>query len=359
MGSGFCEGTDMQGSAVVTLATASSLTIDVSPGGSQFCEGTNLTFTATGGGYGYHWTINGFDDVNSSVLSMQNTTPGDYIVRVSGFNTCDVPQSASYNITILPKVSQPPAISGIDSKCQGAEQTSFQASASHADSYSNWEINPSNAGSIVGSGNTASVTWNSFFSGAATVKVKASGCGGSFTFGTKSIDVTANTVYTLTGGGTICSNAVATLSLSGFDAGVEYTLLRNGSAYSSQLPHDGGVSWQVAEEGVYTVQPVAGRCPGDRIDGSVTVTKISGSTITVDQSPGGVEFCEGTDLSFMASGGSGYHWTLNGMDQNNGTTFSWQDPTPGDYVVQVTGVNTCNITQSLTYPIAIKPKVND
>src|SRR5690606_37275003 len=67
---------------------------------------------------------------------------------------------------------------GITTRCQGAGTTAYTTSATNASSYQ-WAISPTSAGTISGTGTTGTVTWNSGFSGTATIYAAAISCDGS------------------------------------------------------------------------------------------------------------------------------------------------------------------------------------
>ena len=129
------------------------------------CYGADATLTASGGS-SYQWS-------NSMAGSSILVTPDSattYHVTVSDGQGSWSTDSTTVFVSPLPLTSANPV--GTDTLCQNFPNTSYTTTgALYATSYQ-WDILPSTAGIITGTGTTGTVDWNSTFYGTATIKVK-------------------------------------------------------------------------------------------------------------------------------------------------------------------------------------------
>jgi len=81
--------------------------------------------------------------------------------------------SNTFNLTVnVPLPAKPATPTGIDSLCVNPANSTFTTTgANYATSYI-WSISPSGAGTIMGTGFTATVSWNSTFTGSVQITVK-------------------------------------------------------------------------------------------------------------------------------------------------------------------------------------------
>lgn len=279
-----CYNVAMSGSASISLRSPSPISISSngeSP--SAVCNGQSFSLNAIGGS-SYTWRadrsidIAGFDQGNVHGSSFQPTTTASY--WVTGLDSsCGTVQTSDIITVNLLQVSVP-AITGPNSVCQGTS-SSYSASASNTigtNPYT-WSLNPANSGTITSGG---VVTWAAGFNGTAIVQVVAAGCNGSLQGNQRSVTVNPLLVkYTVSGGGTICSDATGqTITLSGSQTGVSYQL-KNG-ATNVGLPLTGtgnSLSWtNQSLTGSYTVSAL-------NITTSCIQTMNGSATITSSQTP--------------------------------------------------------------------------
>ncbi|TSA24696.1 MAG: hypothetical protein D4R67_11330 [Bacteroidetes bacterium] len=152
-------------------------------GDTLLCENnTNTSYTtfSVGNATSYTWQLN--PDTAGTL------TPGDTAVEIDWSNTwsgmADLsvyatgdcgssPLSPSLQIHVRPFPEQPVVPSGPTPLCQGSANTSYTISqAQNALSYV-WDLSPAAAGTISGDDTVGTVTWNSSFTGLASVKVKS------------------------------------------------------------------------------------------------------------------------------------------------------------------------------------------
>ena len=93
-----------------------------------------------------------------------------YFFRVVTTNPSTISSTNPTAITILAVPGIPSTPSGATILCQDAADESYSTFAANAVSYS-WVLNPPAAGTISGTGTTATVDWNSSFSGTAYISV--------------------------------------------------------------------------------------------------------------------------------------------------------------------------------------------
>jgi hypothetical protein len=154
-------------------------------GVTALCQGGAATYTtaAAANVTSYTWSV---VPTSAGTFSGSGTTgtidwspafSGTATVGVAGTNTCFSSAAPPLSVTVTPSVGMPGSPSGTLTRNIGSGTSTYTTSgASNATGYT-WSITPA-AGSISGTGTTGTVTWNSGFSGSATVSVTASGCNG-------------------------------------------------------------------------------------------------------------------------------------------------------------------------------------
>lgn len=183
----------------VNCISVPSVSVYRTPTGPQF-SGTQITMTASASGgtspYTFSWSTHYLGNANITAVPEIGTenvfasTPYNnndynsvapsptlkYIVTVTDFNGCK--NTNQIQPTIYPVIQTP---QGISSRCQGAGTSTFTTgtsapTCSGTSGYNgfSWSLAPPSAGSINSS--TGVVTWNSSFTGTATVSVYAIGC---------------------------------------------------------------------------------------------------------------------------------------------------------------------------------------
>jgi hypothetical protein len=132
----------------------------------SFCEGTIFTLSAGQGFASYLWNT---DEITASINTSQ---PGEYWVEVFDANSCTTRDTIV--LTLDPMPLQPESISGpvtVDNFLSPSSEF-ISSESMHATSYE-WILEPTEAGTISGTGMTAQVTWSAGYTG--TAQVSASG----------------------------------------------------------------------------------------------------------------------------------------------------------------------------------------
>lgn len=228
------------GTLVLTASTPGTLTLSTDTSPPWGCSGTQITLTA-GGANGYSWTKNGgtpFSTASQITVTLAQGTTDTYEVRGT-FNNCGSTTYQTQSIPVIGHalVSGVSITGGVPSRCQGGGTTSFNFSASNWISLSDWSINQ--GGTINSSG---VVSWNTGFSGVATISRTAYGnCGSSIT-ATKSVTVNPSPVkqYVSASKTALCPTETSTIGVTGTVNGTTYRLYRVGN--SNAISTKGGLS---------------------------------------------------------------------------------------------------------------------
>ncbi|WP_306110226.1 hypothetical protein, partial [Roseivirga thermotolerans] len=156
---------------------------------SQNCGSTEIRMSGSPpSGIQWYWqgTNSSGTSTSNSSASYTVTSTGTYYLRAyrSSTNQWSAGSSSVTISSIVPQVGSS-SISGASSRCQGGGTSDYNASANNATGYT-WSIQPSSAGTI---NNNGTVSWNSEFTGNATVSVVSSN-GYCSTSTTKTVTVT-------------------------------------------------------------------------------------------------------------------------------------------------------------------------
>jgi hypothetical protein len=151
----------------------------------NIAPGTNDTLVVFGGNLGdgasWKWYLDAGctspAGPDNDTLFIAPATTTQYWVRAEG--TCNVTAMVTTIVTINPLPLQPATPSGPDTLCQNNMNTSYiTAGASGATSYV-WTIDPPEAGTISGTGTTATVDWSASYYGTVSITVTGVNIAGS------------------------------------------------------------------------------------------------------------------------------------------------------------------------------------
>ena len=371
------------GSAVVSVtatnscgtSTTATTTVTVIPtvgtptapaGTTTRCQGsgTSAFTTSATNATSYNWSVTGTGNSVSGTSTTGTVTwaagfNGSAVVSVTATNSCGTSTSTSTSITVTPTVGNPTTPSGPINRCQASGTNSFTTSATNATSYT-WYISPSGAGSISGTTATGTVTWNSSFSGDATISVVANGCG---TAGSISSTVT---VYPMVG--TPSAPSGSTLICQGTASGTYTTTATYADSYTWTLtPSSAGsiggsttvgtVTWNPAFTGSATILVAASNGCGTATSTATTVMVNANPVVTASYSP--QPLCVGATMYLTATPDLQTRYTWTGPNSfgnigpnsvislNNVTTLN-----NGVYYVTVLGTNGCSATASTTVVVS-------
>ncbi len=311
-----------------------------------------------------------FQNAGAYNTAVSVTTPGTYVYRwtVSGASVC-TPSTAQVSVTfnITPAVYAVTA-SSASPRCSDAAPITISLAGSQTGINYQLKINGMNAGApVAGTGNA--LTWSD--QGSGTYSIQATGTGGCTQTMTGTPIITVNpapTVYTVGGGGAVCSGSPFAITLTDSDAGVNYVLTRGTTTISTLAGTGNNLSWgnQVLP-GTYTVTATNATSACTLPMGSTTVTlnappslySVSGGGDRCDNQPGltvslnGSQAPQGTNVIT-------YQLKRNNVDvgtpvTGTGSALSWSGLTDaGSYTIQAIHSNGC--TRTMTNTVTINTK---
>ncbi|NLT49439.1 MAG: T9SS type A sorting domain-containing protein [Ignavibacteria bacterium] len=343
-----CQGS--QNVAYTTSATrASSYTFSISPS-------TAASITVSG---------------STAYLDFSSSFTGNATLYATGVNCGSGPVSSGRTITVNPLPGTAGTPTGNNSVCKGAAGVSYSTTgASNASSYT-WQLSPSTAGTVSGTGTTGTVTFASSFSGAATLRVRGESCGSGNWSSPLTINVANDLGTPVTPSGTVelCQNP----------ANTTYTIssLPNASSYVWELsPTDAGlisgtstsgtVDWSSSYNGTATVRVRGVNGCGSSAWSNNLSINIAPLPGTCAQPTGTSSRCQGSGTSNYTVGSAdnatSYQWELSpaGAGSVAGSTttgtVTWNASYTGTATVRVRGVNDCgNGAWSSTHQITVNP----
>ena len=319
-----------------SVGTPSALT-----GSSTVCQGATVSYTtAAANATSYNWTLNGSAVAGSGAsnsIALPAGLTGAATIAVTA-NGCNGPSSAaSANLTVNPSVASPAAPSGSTSFCQGSTSLTYTTgSVTGATGYV-WSLTPSTAGSISGTGTSGVVTWNSAFSGAATIGVATTGCNASGTPVTTAITVTPTVGAAAAPSGPLTHNegiGTSTYSTTASNAsGYSWTISPSGAGSISGSGVSAVVTWNPFFTGSATISVAASGCNGPSTSASTTVAvyiALGAGVVT----PAALNIASGADPGLLTAS------PATGGNCNGGYAYQWQRSADGVNFSLATGTST-------------------
>ena len=371
------------GTAILTVSAAgcggpktTTVTITVTPdvgtssapsGSTTVCQGSAATAytTSAANATSYTWslspstagTISGTGTTGTVTWSSSYSGTATVSVVANGCNGSSA--AATTSVTVTPTVGTPSAPSGSTTVCQGSAATAYTTSAANATSYT-WSLSPSTAGTISGTGTTGTVTWNSSYSGTATVSVVANGCNGPSAAATKSVTVTPTVGVPSAPAGTttLCqaSGSSAYTTSAANATSYNWSISPTSAGTISGTGTTGTVTWAAGFTGPATVSVTASGCSGPSPSASTAVTV--NPSVGVAGAPGGsTSLCKGSVPTVYTIGAvsnaTGYVWSISpsaaGTISGSGTsaTVTWASTYTGAATIGVIAAG-CNASSTPT-----------
>ncbi len=326
---------------VMSVSDLSAPDVSISASETTVCQGTEITFTATGNNAGaspvYEWFVNGISVGNNSTVYASSTLANNDEVHVmmTSSSACAVGGPVSSNtisMVVNSTPNQPNPIAGATSLCSGVNSTYTVDIVPGATSYT-WSL-PSG---WVGSSSTNSINALSGSSGGIISVVANNACGSSFD---QSLPITVHPTANVTANASsisVCEGSTVTL----FGTGAVSYVWTGGV--------DNGVAFTPVVTASYFVT-------GTDVNGCTDTDMI---TVSVENVPNVIanaseaSLCVGESVTLTGSGASSYSWN-NGV--SNGVSF-----TPGStqtYTVVGTAVNGCSASDQVTVVVNNLPVVS-
>gem|GEM_PF-2017256 len=227
--------------------------------------------------------------------------------------------SNTFNLNVnVPLPAKPATPTGVDSLCVNPANSIFTTTgANYATTYT-WSISPSGAGTIIGTGLTATVDWNITFTGSAQITVKGHNPQGDgpvsdpISVYIRSLPLQAATP---TGTTNLCIDAVNTnYSTTGATNATSYiwSISPSGAGTITGTGQTGTVDWSSTYTGTATITVIGHNKCGD---GAVS----NGLSVTINPKPSKVAKPTGTASLCMNSANTVYTTT----GATNTTSYTW------------------------------------
>jgi gliding motility-associated-like protein len=288
---------------------------------------------------------------NPFILQSNNFVVGQiywFVIDGCGGNVCDYSIDVLEGSTVGAPPADPGPITGLTTVCQSST-TGYSITPPNAATIYNWTLNPSNAGTISGSGNSINVNWSNNATSAELCVTVANGCYVNPTPSCITVDIVPRPTAIISGSDIICQgnpSATLTVTFTG-EAPWTFTPLLNGVPQAPITTSDNPYTYTVTQAGTYTLQSVsspggANGCTGT-VSGSATVTQITitpSSTVTNEQCGTG-----NGAINLSVSGGNTpytFNWS------NGATTEDLSNLNAGTYTVTVTDNNGCTGVHTAT-----------
>ncbi len=358
----------------VIIGTSNSLDITISliprqaakPSGSiTLCQdAANTTFTTTGAtnATGYIWSISPASagsitgTTTSGIVDWNSTFSGTAYIKVLGTNnSCTGLISDSLAVSVLINPLAPAKPIGDTLLCTNPSNSTYTIPAvANATSYT-WSLTPAGAGSISGTGTSATVNWDNAYTGSASIDVFASNgsCSGTIS-PARSVTILATPTAPAIPAGitTVCQDAA--------DAQYKINKVANATSYSWSIsPTAAGtisgtdtiatVNWNATYSGIATISVSA----QNQICGSASSPSLSVNVLPYPATPatpsGSINLCvnpANTTYSITSvANATSYNWTLlpagAGTLTPSGTSavVDWNDTWTGVATIGVSASN--------------------
>ena len=340
------------------LRNMAGLTADFSADNDSVCSGGTINFTdeSTGGPSSWLWTFEGGTPATSTEQnpSVVYNAPGTYDVQleVSDGTTSNTLLKADM-ITVQETPGQPDTPEGDENVCGGDIVNYTTNTVQYADTYT-WEVNPLDAGTIEGTGTTATFYSSETWTGSYTIKVKVSNmCGESSWSQELNCELNASpAAFNLSEGGSYCEGGAGVeITLDGSESGIQYVLYDNDGMVAGDSV--AGTGSQISfgfftEQGTYTSEGFSNSCSSLMNEEAIITINFPPSEAETPQGPESI--CGETTSEYTISpveNATSYIWTISpeeaGTISGNDTvgTVSWSDTFTGDAYIAAKGQNDC------------------
>jgi len=328
-----------------------------------------------GAGFSGQWTqISGPGNFQSQIQDptafdspVSTTVPGTYVYQwsISGAPVCGVSaDQVSVTFNIMPATGTV-TVSSTSPRCSNDPPIIISLAGSQTGINYQLKINGANSGAPQG-GTGGTLTWPDQGSGNYTVQAIGTGGCTQMMSGEHAITVNpAPTLYTVGGGGAVCTGSPFAITLSGSQVGVNYVLKRGTTTLTTLAGTGDNLSWgnQVLP-GTYTVTASNASCT--RLMGTVTVT-LNASPSPFSVSGGGERCDDQPGLTVSLNGSQGGNIVTYQLKRDNvnvgapvagtGSALNWEGLTEaGTYTILAIHSNGCTRIMNSSSPVVIATK---
>jgi hypothetical protein len=343
-------------SAVRTLSVASVTALPAQPGAisgnTTICSGSSNTYSisAVSGATSYTWTLpSGWSGTSTatSITPTASATSGDIIVTAN--NSCGSSNQRTLAVTVNSIPVQPSTITGATTVCQGTTQT-YSVTNVAGVTY-NWTAP---GGTITGSGNSVSITWNSL--GAQTVSVTPTNSCGTGTARALSVTVNSGSALAqpgaISGNASICSGTSQTYSIGAVSGATSYTWTLPGGWSGTSASTS--ITATVGSSG--TISVAANNSCGSSTAQTLTVT-VNSTPAQPGTISGVTTACQSSSQVYSVgavSGATSYTWTLpSGWSGTSSTNSITATVGASSGNISVTASNTCGTSTVRTLTVSV------
>jgi hypothetical protein len=365
-------------SAITGTDNGTNITINQLPaipalptGNTTLCSNpANSTYTINpvSGAASYAWTLipaaagTITPSGTSALVDWNNTYTGNAQLFVSAANgSCQSANSDSLDITIFATPATPAKPLGDSTLCASSASSVYTITAvSGAVSYQ-WQLTPAAAGTITGTGTSATVNWNGTFSGTASISVAGvnPSCTSSFSvIRTVTILLSPLTPVLLSGNLSLClnpSNTAYTISSDVNATSHIWSLSTAGAGVITPSGTSASIDWNNSFTGTTHLIFTA-------TNGTCSATDSVSIVInTLPAVPGSISglttLCSGTTTTYSVTNdpaATGYTWTLPGGWSGTSTTNSISATgSTNSGNISVTANNSCGNSATQTLAVTV------
>ena len=333
------------------------LTADFTVSANNICVGETVQFTDNSQGniVSWQWTFEGGDPPTSTNQNPTVTynTGGDFDVTLTifdGTNTNTVTKQNYIHVSVLPAQANTPV--GPTDVCGGTQNEYTTQSASGA-TYYDWQVTPSEAGTITGFGTLATFNAVDSWTGNYTIRVRAGNqCGNGSWSGYLNCTLNISpSLFELSDSGGYCDGSTGIeITQEGSEAGVDYELFLEGVSTGTIVQGTGNeISYGFqTDQGNYSVVGTSGICI-ENMAGTVHIS-INYVPEPALAPEGPTSVCAGSTTVYTVdhiSGSDTIYWLLtppeSGIIIGNGENISieWETDYSGVAFLTAQGYNQC------------------
>jgi len=346
------------GSQGTIITRAPILAASFTADNTEICLGDAVNFTdlSTGAVTSWNWTFEGGTPPTSTlqnpVVTYNTTGTFDVTLEVGDGTLTNTYSEPDYiDVSDIPAQANTPV--GPIEVCEGESVDYTTDPVALANSY-DWVVTPADAGTISGTGTTATFLAATNWTGAFAIKVRATNDCGDGVW-SPDLSCTLNDMpmqFSLMGGGTVCEGDPGVdVYLDGSETGIDYELYLDAVSTGNIVAGTGSsISFGLQTiGGTYTAMGFTSTCSIDMMEQVIVIQEFLPGVASAPYGP--TELCGNGDSTEYntdgASGATSYNWLLSPPEAGTLTpygqtaTVDWNVDFSGMAYISVQGVNDC------------------